>query len=107
MAKKIDQSSSYTPYDLSYISHVFHRWRNRFVSAKPSIVHAEARFMSDQIPICSSRGRMLWKVMNNEDDAEKTGLLLDQKHGCINYHYFKVFWWVKSKNVICTQTILK
>ena len=86
---------------------VFYWWRNRFVSAKPSIFDAEARFMGDQIPIYSSRGRMLWKVMNNEDDAGKTRLLLDQKHGCINFNYLTVFWWVKTKNVICTQTILK
>ena len=41
------------------VSHVFHRWRKRFVSAKPSIVHAEARLMSDEISIYSSRGRKL------------------------------------------------
>ena len=41
------------------VLHVFHRWRNRFVSAKPSIVHAEARLMSEEISIYSSRDQNL------------------------------------------------
>ena len=105
MAQQIRQSS--TLKHALGVMNVFHWWRNRFVSAKLSIIHAEARFMGDQIPIHSSRGRMLLKVMNNEDGSEKTRLLLDQKHGCINFSYLTVFWWVKTKNAISTQTILK
>ena len=60
--------------------HVFHRWCNRFLSAKPSIVNAEARLMSDEI--YSSRGRKHRAVTSNKDDAPKTGF--------INFHYLSV-----------------
>lgn len=59
------------------VYHVFHQRCNRFVSAKPSIVQAEARLMSDGIPISSSRALMLREVKGNEDDTTKTSLLLE------------------------------
>ena len=63
--------------------------------------------MSDEMSIYFSRGRKLREVMSNEDYAPKTGLLLDQKHCCINVHYLRVFWYVQTKNVICINTVLK
>lgn len=63
--------------------------------------------MSDETSLYFSRGRMLWKVMRNEDDACWKGKLFpDQKHRCINSHHPRVFLWV-TKNVLWTNTVLK
>ena len=74
------------------VKNVFHQRCNSSVSAKPPFVHAEARFMSDEISIFFSRGRMLREFVSNEDDAPKTGLFPNQKHRYINFHYLRVFW---------------
>ena len=78
--------------EVCFIAHVFHRWRNRFLSAKQTILNAKARYMSAKILICSSLGRVLSNVMSNENDGAKTSLLHDQKRRCINFHYLRVFW---------------
>ena len=88
-----------------YIYHEFHQRCNTSVSAKQSIVHKEARFISGEISLYFSRGRMLWKVMSNEDYAPKTGLLPYEKHRCINFHYLRVFRWVT--NVLETNMLSK
>ena len=80
--------------EVCFISHVFHRWRNRFLSAKQIILKAKAHPMSAEILIYSSLVQILCKVtvMSNENDAAKTSLLHDQKHRCINFHRLRVFW---------------
>ena len=66
--------------------HVFHRWRNRFLSAKQIKLNAKAHPMSAEILIFISFAQTLWKVMSNENYAAKTSLLHDQKHRCISFH---------------------
>ena len=36
--------------------------------------------------------KVLWVVGKCEWNAERTGLLPDQKHRCINFNYLRVFW---------------
>jgi len=57
-----------------------------------TIDNAKKRSESAESLIYSSLGRILWKVMSNENDAANKSLLYDQKHRRINVHYLREFW---------------